>query len=277
NLLKEKEVISKHQNATHACGYDGHTAMLLGATRILSNNRDSLHGRVLVVFEQGEENGRGVYNLLNRILEIGADGVWGIHLKSDLETGKISVEPGARMASACSFDVLIEGKSGHASRPDLAVSPIDCFHDFYNKFKDIKNRILNPFDPITLSIGSVQSGEASNVIPKTLTFKGTVRYLNYKQGLTAQTEIKNILEKETEFHQCNYKYIREPVAKDSTIYNNEECSQIAINSVKSTLGKKHLTTHPIWMASDTFSYYMKYFPGVYAFLGIKNSDLGTGA
>jgi len=277
NLLNVKESISKIEGKAHMCGHDGHTAMLLGAAKILSQHKNQLNGNVLLAFEQGEEKGQGVYKLLKRLLEIGADGVWGIHLKSDLQAGKISVEPGARMASACSFDVLIEGKSGHASRPDLAISPIDCFYDFYGRFKDIKNKYLNPFDPITFSVGSVQAGKTGNVIPGKLRFQGTIRYLNYKQGLKAEEKFREILKKTTEMNNCHYEYLRSPSAKDSTIYNHPGCSTIAENAVKKTLGKKYLKKHPIWMASDTYSYYLRYFPGVYAFLGIKNEELGTGA
>src|SRR5699024_2310392 len=109
DLKGEKTVVSKNDGAAHMCGHDGHTAMLLGAAKILSENKDRLSGRVILAFEQGEENGRGVVGILSRILEIGADGVWGIHLKSDIPSGKISVDTGPRMAGAFMFDVRIDG------------------------------------------------------------------------------------------------------------------------------------------------------------------------
>lgn len=277
NLCDYKKSKSKIEGKSHLCGHDGHTAILLGAAKILSKYKYKLNGNILLAFEQGEEKGQGIYNLLKRLLEIGADGVWGLHLKSDIYSNKISVEPGPRMASACSFDVLIEGKSGHASRPDLAISPLDCFYDFYGSFYDIKNRNMNPFDPITFSISSVQSGEAGNVIPENLRFKGTIRYLNYNQGVRAEKEFKRVLEITTKKNQCDYKYLRTPIAKDTTIYNHPKCSDIASEAVKKVLGSSYLKKHPIWMASDTYSYFLKFFPGVYAFFGIKNDEIGSGA
>src|SRR5699024_495324 len=109
NLLQEKKVVSTIEGVAHMCGHDGHTAMLLGAAKILQNNRPSLQGNVLLAFEQGEENGQGIYRLLKRLLEIGADGVWGIHLKNDIPSGKISVDPGPRMAGAFPFHIRLAG------------------------------------------------------------------------------------------------------------------------------------------------------------------------
>src|SRR5699024_5283667 len=141
-----------------------------------------IKGKVLFAFEQGEENGKGIFRLLERLVEIGADGVWGIHLKSDIQAGKISVDAGPRMAGIFPFKVRIMGKSGHGSRPDLAASPVDCFTNFYTQLQAMKLNRLDPFMPITYSIGSISSGGAANVIPDSLEFSGTARYLHYKQG-----------------------------------------------------------------------------------------------
>src|SRR5699024_9778325 len=126
----------KNKGAAHLCGHDAHMAMLLGTAEILAKHRNKLKGKVIFAFEQGEENGGGIQQILNRLVKIGADGVWGIHMKSDIPSGKISVDPGPRMAGAYFFHVEITGKSGHGSRPDLANSPIDCFHDFYQRLQN---------------------------------------------------------------------------------------------------------------------------------------------
>lgn len=104
-----------------------------------------------------EKKWAGIYNLLTRLYELGADGIWGIHLKSDIPTGKISVEPGPRMAASFSFNVLLKGKSGHGSRPDLSVAPLDCFTDFYSNLKAMRINTLDPFKTITYSIGMIHS------------------------------------------------------------------------------------------------------------------------
>ncbi|MEH7276504.1 amidohydrolase [Neobacillus vireti] len=277
NLKERKIVVSTNNEAAHTCGHDGHTAMLLGAAKILSHNKDKLKGKVILAFEQGEENGTGIYNILNRLNEIGADGIWGIHLKSDIPSGKISVDAGPRMAGYFSYRIKIKGKSGHGSRPDLAISPIDCFTDFYTHLKSMRLNALDPFQTITYAIGSISAGSVSNIIPETLHFSGTCRYLNYEQGIRAEHEFKRILEKICELHQCTFEFIAEPKAMDLFVYNQEDCASIALEAVKTSLGEEAVYHYPAWMASETFAYYQKYFPGVFAFLGIENKEKGIGA
>lgn len=277
NLNQKKVVVSQIENAAHTCGHDGHTAMLLGAASILVQNKEMIKGKVILAFEQGEENGAGIQALLTRLVEIGADGIWGIHLKSDLPAGKISVDPGPRMSAAFLFDVIIKGKSGHGSRPDLACSPLDCFTDFYTYLKTMRLTSLDPFQPITYSIGSISSGSVANIIPEDLHFNGTVRYLQYEQGLSAATEFHRLLEKTCELNNCTFEYIQKPKASDLLVYNNETCAPIASNAIKIALGEETLIQYPAWMASEPFAYYQKYFPGIFAFVGIKNEEKGTGA
>ncbi|MFC6604806.1 peptidase dimerization domain-containing protein [Ectobacillus funiculus] len=205
----------------------------------------------------------GIYKILNRLIEIGADGVWGIHLKSDIPSGKISVDAGPRMAGFFTFNIRIKGKSGHGSRPDLAISPLDCFTDFYTHLKAMRLNTLDPFNAITYSIGSISAGAASNIIPETLQFSGTCRYLNYEQGLRAEHEFKRILEKTCELHKCTYEFITEPKAVDLFVYNQEDCASVALEAVKTSIGEDTVYHYPAWMASETFAYYQKYFPGVF--------------
>ncbi|MEQ6353150.1 amidohydrolase [Lysinibacillus sp. M3] len=277
NLKKKKVVFSETDQAAHTCGHDGHTAMLLGAAKILTQHKDKIKGRVLIAFEQGEEMGGGIYNLCKRLHEIGGDGIWGIHLKSDLPTGKISVDPGPRMAASFVFNVLIKGKSGHGSRPDLSVAPLDCFTDFYNNLKAMRLNTLDPFKTITYSIGTIISGSASNIIPESLQFSGTVRYLDVDQGAHAAKEFKRILEKVCDLHNCTYEFIIEPKESDLIVHNQKECAQIAIDAVKKAIGTDALHSIPAWMASESFAFYEKYFPGVFAFVGIQNFEEGIGA
>lgn len=277
NLTMKKIVVSKNDTAAHTCGHDGHTAMLLGAAKILVQHKDKIKGKVLLAFEQGEEMGGGIYNLLKRLHEIGADGIWGIHLKSDIPTGKISVDSGSRMAASFNFNVVITGKSGHGSRPDLAIAPLDCFTDFYSNLKAMRLSSLDPFKTITYSIGTIHSGSAANIIPESLQFSGTARYLDYDQGAHAANEFKRILERVCDLHQCTYEFITEPKESDLIVFNHKDCAQIAASSVEKTIGGQALHTSPAWMASESFAFYVKYFPGVFAFVGIQNLEKGTGA
>ncbi|SOC44971.1 amidohydrolase [Ureibacillus acetophenoni] len=277
NLKTKKLVVSETDHAAHTCGHDGHMAMLLGAAKILSENKDHIRGKVILAFEQAEEIGGGIYNLLHKLKEIGANGVWGIHLKSDIPSGKISVDPGPRMASSMYFKVKINGKSGHGSRPDLSISPLDCFTNFYQSLKNLRLSGLDPYQPITYSIGSVHAGSAPNIIPEYLEFGGSIRFLHYEQGLKMEQEFKRVLEKTCELYRCTYEFIQEPKLADTTINNQEDCSSIASESIKKSLGVNALYHYPAWMASESFGFYQKCFPGVFAFVGIANAEKGTGA
>lgn len=277
NLKQAKVVVSADDAAAHTCGHDGHTAMLLGAAKILAANRSEIAGKVILAFEQGEEMGGGIYNLLARLVEIGADGVWGIHLKSDIPTGKISVDAGPRMSGSSGFRVVIKGKSGHGARPDLSYSPVDCFVDFHQSFQAMRLKSLDPFMPITYSVGSVSSGQAANVIPEELFFSGTIRYLHYEQGAAAAKEFIRLLERKCEEYHCTYRFETEPIARDLLVYNDPECAEIAKTAIEQAIGKEAVYEYPAWMASEPFAFYQKYFPGIFAFVGIENEAKGTGA
>lgn len=277
NLKFQKVVRSQVEGIAHTCGHDAHTAMLLGTAKLLQERKDQLKGKILLVFEQGEEVGGGVRNLTKRLIEIGADGVWGIHLKNDLASGKISVEKGPRMAAPLPFEVVIRGKGGHGSRPDLANSPIDCYVDLHSRMTQLSMQSLNPQEPLTFSVGSLQAGEAANVIPETLRFAGTFRFLHLAQGKKVAQLFKRLLADVTELHGCTYEFILEPQAKELFVYNNEYCAELAEKAVKKALGIEALQTLPAWMASEPFAFYQAFFPGVFAFLGIQNEAKGTGA
>jgi len=277
NLVTKKSVISNVDGVAHTCGHDAHTAMLLGVSKLLMEQRAHFTGTILLVFEQGEEIGGGIVNMMNRLTEIGADGVWGIHLKNDLPSGKISVEAGPRMSAPLPFEILLKGEGGHGSRPDLANSPIDCFVDFYNRLTTMRMQRLNPHKPVTFSIGAVHAGKAANVIPESLTFSGTFRFLHKDQGDQIVSNFNELLEDTCRTYHCTYEYIREPVAKDLLVYNNDFCSEIAERAVEKSIGKSALQRFPAWMASEPFALYQAFFPGVFAFLGIENEAKGTGA
>lgn len=277
NLSKEKKVVSKVDGVAHTCGHDAHTAMLLGAAILLNRHKEYINGTVLLVFEQGEEIGGGIENLVNALIEIGADGIWGIHLKNDLPAGKISVEAGPRMAAVMPFDITIHGKSGHGSRPDLAHSPIDCFVDFHTRLSAMRMQYLDPLKPVTFSLGSVHAGTAANIIPESLQFSGTFRYLHEEQGKKIEKFFTKLLNETTQAHDCTYKYNIEPKAHNVLVNNDETCALIAEQSVKKSIGSDALQPFPAWMASEPFALYQQHFPGVFAFLGIYNEEKGTGA
>ena len=126
NLAGPRVVVSDDPHTSHACGHDAHTAMLLGAMRVLAEQRDNLTGVIYFCFEEGEEDGRGILAMLNQLSAHGVDVCWGIHVYAGLESGKICVSAGPRMAGAAGVGIKVIGRGGHGSRPDMSVNPVFC-------------------------------------------------------------------------------------------------------------------------------------------------------
>ncbi len=278
NLIKNgRTCVSKNKGVMHACGHDGHTAMLLGAVKALNQIKDKINGAIYFCFECGEELIGYARYILKYIEDndIRIDTVFGMHLYSELESGKIIINDDATMAGNITFDVEIIGKGGHGSRPDQAISPIDCFSFVHQKLlafgKDER------FKKCTYSVGQVNAGSAKNIIPQTLTFSGTMRTFDMEQaGEQFFEEFIKMLEDTTKEHGCKTEY-QMPVISNLPLINDCEFARFAREAFNKNLGKDFATTGKPWMATESFSNYTYQWPGVFALVGIKNELKGTGA
>lgn len=214
--------------------------------------------------------------ILKEILLEKPDTIWGIHLQSATPSGKISVDSGHRMSSVVPIAAKIIGKSGHGSRPDLSKNPLDCFIDIYSQLKNVRMDYTSPFHATTFNIGKVNMGNVGNIIPDSLEFYGTFRYTDFEQGQLICKRVEQIYETVPKVHGCKLDILRKPNTTDMSVYNNPQCSKIAEDAISKVLGKDVLLSREPWMASESFGIYQKYVPGVFAFLGINNTEKGTG-
>lgn len=280
NLSCDKVCVSKNCGVSHACGHDSHTAMLLTEAKILSEHRAELNGNIVLCFERGEEGGGQVGNLLPYIVEtmqLPIDTCIATHVKWDVEAGQISAEPGPVFSGGFGFHIRLRGLAGHGSRPDMAHSVLDCFNSIYNHMNMIRMKYVSPTDILTFSVGKVECGTAMNIVPDELTFSGTVRTFNVEgAGASFMKQFMDVIEAECRLNQCTYEIIsmRDPLFEN---YNNEKCSEIARNAIRKYIGEEALTKTQPWMACESFQAYLKYWPGVITFTGIKNDAMGTGA
>ncbi len=275
NLNSKKSVISSTSGVFHACGHDAHTAMLLGSARELSSRRDEFDGTILFCFEQGEEDGSGVDAMLEKLESKKVDGVWGIHVYSDLPTGKTSVDEGPRMSGVHFFDVKIIGKGGHGSNPHQTIDPISCTVKILSNLSSIISREINPTDTSVLTVGKLNAGTAPNIIPDTASFEGTIRYFDQEVSKKIVDSFHRIVMCIAKAHNCEAEIsMKQP---GYPVINDHELSVIAKESVIKSIGEEFLISCNPWMASESIGYYLKRYPGVFAFLGIANEKLGTGA
>ncbi len=278
NLLGPRDCRSKADGVMHACGHDGHTAILLTVARLLQEQRSHLKGRYLLVFEQAEEEFGGIEALMQELDATETyDGAWALHLMGSLETGKVSVDAGPRMSGPFSFSYTIQGRSGHGSRPDLACNPLNTFVDFYQAMCQIQSQCANPYYPVTFSVGSIHAGTMSGIIPEELTFSGTCRILDFdKIGAFWVKRIDATLRDACRRNGTTcVRHSYTP--RDMAVVNNAVCAGIAQNSVQKILGRDGLATMEPWMAAECFSMYLKRAPGLLAFVGTRNLEKGTGA
>lgn len=277
NLKNKKKCISKNPGVMHACGHDGHIAMLLTAAKILKDMEASLSGRVVLMFEEGEEGQRNIEKLLAYMAanDMKFDTCYASHVRWDIPVGKLSCCQGSAMSGLYHFVLEISGKGGHGSRPDLAHSVVDCFHDIYSNLNTLRLKYIKPDTVLTWSIGSVNTGAAFNLIPDRLTCEGSIRMMEQSCGEEFLKEFERIATAicSLNYCTCEFKIVEHlfPTA------NYPACRKTYLDSVKKYIGEDTVYDCKPWMASETFSYICGLFPGVETFVGIKNEELGSGA
>lgn len=275
NLRQKKSCISMVNGVSHLCGHDAHLAMLLTAAKILAEHSDQISGRVLFGFESGEENGSGIWDMIHALEPYAIDGVWGIHTLASLPTGRISVNEGVRMSGPAGFRIHIRGNGGHGSRPDEAVDPIQCAVQIYNHLMTIRNQLIDPTELFVLSICEFHAGSAPNIIPEEAILSGTLRFFSYDVERKAREAIYHVTKTVSEANYCSAEVHYD--GPGAPVINDLNLSKMAYRAIKRAIGREALIDAPPWLASETMSRYTSKYPGVFAFLGIQNEDLGSGA
>ena len=279
NLNQPKVCVSSVPGVAHTCGHDAHTAMLLGAAKILNDKKETLSGRVLLFFERGEEGGGNIYYMMKHLRDhqIAVDAAWGIHVHSEFESGKMAMVAGPCYAGALKFSVTLEGKGGHGARPDMCHNPIECFAAIHQGIGGMKNRYINPNQLLTYTVCQVDGGKAGNIIPNEVKFGGTCRFYSVEEGGEVfRDAFKNLVEHTAKAYQCTAHF--DALTKPGLpLLNNGDCVAFAKKAVSKTIGKENVIDGYAKMGSESMAWVAYYFPTAYVWLGINNPQKGTGA
>ena len=276
NILEKNEVSYKSQvdGKMHACGHDGHTAILLGAARILKDQMEELPGTVHLIFQPAEETGHGAKILINTgTWYEETDNIFGAHLWSYLPTGKISLEPGQRMAATDRFQIKIQGLSGHGSMPHQTVDAVVVASAMVMNFQTIVSREYSPMEPLVVSVGSIHSGTAFNIISGEAVLEGTIRYFSKDIGKTIESSMRRVMESTAALYGASaemiYTYNLPPVV------NDEASSALAYEAASRILGEENIVLQEKTTGGEDFAFYLEHKPGCFVFIGSGNYEKGT--
>ena len=265
------EFTSEVEGVMHACGHDAHVAMLVGAARLLVRHRDKLAGRVIFMFQPGEEGYHGARYMLEEGLNVGGvapTAAFALHGGARFRAGMVGTRPGPILASGDTIDAVIHGRGGHASAPHDCLDPIPIACEIVQALQTFVTRRVDAFDPAVITIAKIEAGSTRNVIPETARMLGTIRTVSERTRERVLEGVERLVKGLAAAHgaQAEVKLIRGyPVT-----VNDEGITSFASHVAADLLGEDRvrLMSTPM-MGSEDFSYVLRQVPGTLMFLGTR--------
>ncbi|HQQ71580.1 MAG TPA: M20 aminoacylase family protein [Alicycliphilus sp.] len=270
---------SKHPGKMHACGHDGHTAMLLAAAQYFSKQRD-FDGTVYLIFQPAEEGGGGAREMIKDGLfeRFPMQAVFGMHNWPGMPAGSFAVSPGPVMASSNEFKITIHGKGSHGAMPHLGIDPVPVACQMVQAFQTIISRNKKPIEAGVISVTMIQAGEATNVVPDFCVLQGTVRTFSTPLLDMIERRMKQVAEHTCAAFEarCEFEFVRNYPPTVNTAPEADFARQVMVGIV----GEQNVLPQEPTGGAEDFSFMLQAKPGAYVFIANGDGDhrdMGHGA
>lgn len=269
---KSCEYASQVPGVMHACGHDGHTAILLAVAEYFSRQKEKLQGNIRLIFQPAEEvcPGGAVSMIEGGALE-GVNVIYGIHLWTPIPVGTAASAPGPLMASTDEFFIEVHGKGGHGGMPHMAVDSVVAGAALVLQLQSVVSRSIDPLDPVVVTIGSIQGGTAQNAIAERCRLAGTVRCFREETRSIIRGKIETLTEHTAQAYGANSS-VEYMTGYPSLINDQNEFKRFLLTAMEVPNLKGELSAQI--MPAEDFAYYLQEVPGCFILVGAGNEDKG---